>query len=330
MNASRIRRSLSPEKRTLALLFGLGSLICCPAQVEDLDSWKSPGAGPVWYNARIVLDDGSPPPTSIQVQGTCRGLKVTGDGVFHYVDPGGIPCTVVVRLRGFLTIRATRPAGGLILHRLGYEGGASMASISAGALGCPAQAGEDYGKGEAALGLGDRAAAEKWLRQTTSLCPGHSLAWDELGVVLQVSNRIEEARAAYETAVAKDPRSARALTHLAGLAIQESRHTAALELCERAIRLKPPDLPRLWFYYGLEGYGTGQFQAAEERLSRAIQEDRTHLFPLAEFLLGMTMAREGKMAGVKTHLRAYLAIEPGSLEADQARQMLEKTQAPKW
>jgi hypothetical protein len=30
-------------------------------------------------------------------------------------------------------------------------------------------------------------------------------------VILQVSNRIEEARAAYETAVAKDPRSSRAI-----------------------------------------------------------------------------------------------------------------------
>jgi Flp pilus assembly protein TadD len=255
-------------------------------------------------------------------------LKVTGDGAFQYLNPGGVPCTVTVSLRGFLTIRATLPAGALILHRLGYEGGASMASVSAGALECPAQAGEAYGKGEAAFGLGDRAAAEKWLRRVTSVCPGHSLAWDELGVILQVSNRIEEARAAYETAVAKDPRSARALTHLAGLAIQESRHAAALELCERAIRLKPMDLPRLWLYYGLEGYRTGQFKAAEERLSRAIEEDRRHLFPLAEFLLGMTMAREGEMAGASTHLRAYLALEPGSVEADQARQMLANTQAP--
>jgi hypothetical protein len=93
--------------------------------------------------------------------------------------------------------------------------------------------------------------------------------------------------------------------------------------------MKPVDLPRLWLYYGLEGYRTGQFTAAEERLSRAIQEDRTHLFPLAEFLLGMTMAREGKMASASAHFRAYLALEPGSVEADQARQMLEKTQAPK-
>jgi len=228
--------------------------------------------------------------------------------VFEYVDPGGIPCTVIVSLRGFTTIRAIRPAGAIILHRRGYEGGASMASIGAGTLECPGQAGEAYGNGEAAFGLGDRAAAENWLRQATSVCPGHSLAWDELGVILQVSNRIEEARAAYETAVAKDPRSARALTHLAGLAIQESRHTAALELCERAIRLKPMDLPRLWLYYGLEGYRAGQFKAAEERLSRAIEEDPMRLFPLAEFLLGMTMAREGEMAGASAHLRAYLGV----------------------
>jgi hypothetical protein len=40
------------------------------------------------------------------------------------------------------------------------------------------------------------------------------------------------------------------------------------------------------------------------------------------------MAREGKMASASTHLRAYLALEPGSAEADEARQMLEKTQAP--
>jgi len=327
MNALRTERSVSPKKRTLTLLFGLGSVICCPAQ--DIDPWKAPSAAPARYNARIVLDDGSPPPTSVQVLGTCGELKVTGDGAFDYVDSGGIPCTVIVSLRGFMTVHATRPTGALVLHRQGYEGGASMASISAGALGCPAQAGEAYGRGEAALGLGDRVAAEKYLRQATSVCPGHSLAWDELGVILQVSNRIEEARAAYETAVAKDPRSARALTHLAGLAIQESRHAAALELCERAFRLKPMDLPRLWFYYGLEGYRTGQFKAAEERLSRAIKEDRLHLFPLAEFLLGMTMAREGKVASASTHLRAYLALEPGSVEADQARQMLEKTQAPK-
>jgi hypothetical protein len=77
-----------------------------------------------------------------------------------------------------MTIRANRSTGGLILHRHGYEGGASMASISAGALGCPAQTGKAYGKGEAALGLGDQVAAEKWLRQAVSACPGHGLAWD--------------------------------------------------------------------------------------------------------------------------------------------------------
>ena len=106
---------VSPKKSTHTLLLGFGALIGCFAQSYDRE-WTAPG---VRNNARIVLDDGSPPPTSVQVQGTCRDLRVTGDGAFNYVDPGDIPCTVIVSLRGFMTIRATRPTGGLVLHRQG-------------------------------------------------------------------------------------------------------------------------------------------------------------------------------------------------------------------
>jgi tetratricopeptide (TPR) repeat protein len=171
------------------------------------------------------------------------------------------------------------------------------------------------------MGLQEWATAEKWLRTAVKACPAHSMAWDELGLALEMQGRLGEARAAYEKAVDADSRLVMPVVHLAGLALTTSQNGEALQLSERALRLNPVDLPRAWFYHCVASFDAGHFEAAEKSARRTIEEDRGHGFPRAEYLLGVLLVRKGESAEAEVHLRTFLKLAPSDADAGRARQL---------
>lgn len=209
----------------------------------------------------------------------------------------------------------------VMLQRLGTEGRAPTVHVRL--LACAART-KTYGLGEQAMGLRDWTTAEKWLRRTVEDCPDHSMAWDELGLALEMQGRTAEATAAYQKAADLDPDFIRPLVHLAGLALTASRNQEAFELSDRAVHLKPVNMPRAWYYHCLAGEATGRSAVAESSAQRTIEEDTQHRFPRAEFVLGAALAGRGDRTGAAMHLRRFLELAPVDPAAGRARQLLDQ------
>jgi Flp pilus assembly protein TadD len=325
----------------LALVFA--ALLAAPASLTaQMVTARVPGIGPL--HGRVVLDDGSPPPKGFTIMSTCGNLASWRDGTFtftreatqgrsgRYVSQAPQRCDLVISRRGFRTYHGILPDQDtiVVLRRIGSEE-TVLASVGWKELECSARQGAAYGEGEAAMGLRQWAAAEKRLRSAVEACPAHARAWDELGLSLEMQGRSEEARAAYQKSAEADAQLALPLVHLAGVALAAGRNTEALELSERALKLKPVSLPRAWFYHCVASFEAGHFDAAEKSARRTIEEDRQHRFPRAEYLLGEVLARKGKADEAAIHLRAFLRLAPDDPDAGRARQLaaeMEKSATP--
>jgi tetratricopeptide (TPR) repeat protein len=99
-------------------------------------------------------------------------------------------------------------------------------------------------------------------------------------------------------------------------------------MSERALQLNPVNMPRAWFYHALASFDTGNFEAAEKSALRAIDEDKAHAFPRAEYLLGVLLARKGESTNAAAHLRTFLELAPNDTYAERARQLLAEADKP--
>ncbi len=268
--------------------------------------------------AEAVLEDGGKPPSRPDFTYTNSCYVSLG------APPG--PCLVTASLKGFReTVEPMRSGGKtiVVLRRLGSDGEAyPRGMIHVEELRIPAAAQRAYAKGEVAVGRRNFAEAEKWFRTAVDAYPGHALAWDELGLILEQLGRRREAASAYRRAIEADPRLARPLVHLAGMAILAQKWQDAADLTAQALALKPPAFPRAWFYDALANFTLGQSDRAAESARQAVALDSEHAFPTAEYLLGMLLAAKGDDGPAAEHLVAYLKLAPRDRFATRARQRL--------
>jgi len=216
----------------------------------------------------------------------------------------------------------------VVLRRLGAEGEAfPKRTVEVGALRATPAAHKAYAKGEAAMGLHDVANAERWFRAAVNEYPGHALAWDELGLALEELGKPQEARSAYLLSVEADPRLARPLVHLAGLAIAAQSWEEAARFTARAIPLAPGDFPRAWLYDARANFMLNRLEQTESSARRVIDLDSGHAFPGAEYFLGMTLAASGDSGQASSHLRRYLELAPQGKFAEPARRRLAEVTA---
>jgi Tetratricopeptide repeat len=268
--------------------------------------------------AEAVLEDGGKP--------VSRPDFVYSDSCIPSAWGPATPCVVHVYLKGFR--EAVAPVSSIakttvVLRRLGAEGEPSpKRTVEVGALRVTPAAHKAYAKGEAAMGLHDVANAERWFRAAVAEYPGHALAWDELGLALEELGKPQEARSAYLRSVEADPRLARPLVHLAGLAIAAESWEEAASFTARAIALAPGDFPRAWYYDALANFALERLEQTESSARRAIDLDSEHAFPAAEYVLGVALAASGNSGGASWSLHTYLKLAPRGEFAEPARRRL--------
>jgi tetratricopeptide (TPR) repeat protein len=240
-------------------------------------------------------------------------------------------CVVHVYLKGFHDAVVPVSSTGkttVVLRRLGAEGEAfRKRTVEVGALRVPPAAHKAYAKGEAAMGLHDLAQAEHWFRVAVNEYSGHALAWDELGLAVEELGRPREAHSAYRRSVEADPRLARPLVHLAGMAIAAQSWEEAASFTARAIALELGEFPRAWLYDARANFMLKRLDQTESSARRAIDLDPGHAFPGAEYLLGMTLAAKGDSGEASSHLRSYLELAPQGKFAEPARRRLAEVTA---
>ncbi|HEX5226593.1 MAG TPA: tetratricopeptide repeat protein [Bryobacteraceae bacterium] len=296
------------------------------------------------YHSQIVTDDGSPLPTEPQIIPSlsdrlvqeCVIVNVFGSGSVQYLvnyrarpyDPATADmCSVTIRMRGFQTVTVTlRNDATIVLKRAGglHEG----STVTASSLKAPDAARKAFGKGRNAMDEEKWDNAQKNLQKAVEIYPDYAVAWSDLGEVLRHQSKGVEARAAFEKAVAADPKYIKPYVQLTILNLDEKRPQDAAEISGKAVAMNPLEFPELYFFNAVANYTLKHFDVAENSARRATELDSAHEIPRAELLLGSVLIARGDRAGAVRQFRKYLDLFPKAQDAEQVRKAIAQLEAP--
>jgi tetratricopeptide (TPR) repeat protein len=294
------------------------------------------------YIAMIVTEDGTPLPREPQIipsmttrlEPECAILNVFGNGAVNYVvnmrdrpyDPATNDiCSVTIRLKGYRTMQASlRKQGTVVLKRIGLHEGST---VSETALKAPEPAKKAYGKGVEAMTDEKWPSAQKNFEKAVQIDPDYAPAWSDLGQVLKEQSKATEARAAWEKAVQADPKYIKPYIQLTMLDLEEKHPEDAVTIAGRAVDMNPLEFPELYFYYAAANFNLKHYDLAEANARRAIDLDKDHEVPRAEYLLGTVLIAKRDRAGALQHLNKYLEIVPKAPDADQVKRTIAQLEA---
>jgi len=103
-----------------------------------------------------------------------------------------------------------------------------------------------------------------------------------------------------------------------------SNWNEVLRLTTRAIQLDSASYPEAYYLKGIAHFSLSQMTEAESAARKALDLDKQHRFPRAEFLLGNILWTKGDETGAAEHMRAYLALDPNCAEAARIKSYLAK------
>jgi Flp pilus assembly protein TadD len=211
--------------------------------------------------------------------------------------------------------------GTLVLHRLAAVQGTTLSVTTALA---PKKAQKEYEKGVSAARKGDFEEAEKHFGSATEIYPKFAIAWYALGEVNQRESRTDAARQAFQSAISSDNRYVSPYNQLALMAGQEGKWEEAADYSRKALDLNPVEFPSAYWYNAVSNFQLKRMDAAEKSALELLKLDTTHRYPQAEGMLGNIYLMKGDNAKAGEHLRAYLALNPNTKDAESVRHALDR------
>jgi predicted TPR repeat methyltransferase len=154
--------------------------------------------------------------------------------------------------------------------------------------------------------------AENLAKTIAQKYPDHQFSWKVLGVVFQLTGRLQESLIASQRSVAILPNDAEAHSNLGNTLKELGRLEEAEASYSKAIALKP-DLAEAHFNLGNTLKELGRLEEAEASYSKAIaiKPDLAE----AHFKLGNTLKELGRLEEVEASFRKAIAIKPEYAQA---------------
>src|SRR5690606_17371690 len=173
------------------------------------------------------------------------------------------------------------------------------------------QASEEVARGEALLAQGDAAGAEAIFRSAIEADPRDARAHLDLGLALEMQERLDEAESAYRAAIAIDPGLAEAQNNLGVLLRDQGRTDEAIAALREAVRARP-GFASAHLNLGLALEDAGEVEeaiAAYRRVTELAPRE-----PTSRIQLGLLLLAQGQRDEALIALRR--AVEPA--EGDRA------------
>jgi Tfp pilus assembly protein PilF len=161
--------------------------------------------------------------------------------------------------------------------------------------------------------IGNPDRAIECLRQAISIKPGSMEAWYNLGRLLVIKGKYDEAQSAFETALV-DGRQQRPLIYksLADLFLKTGKTREAITNFEYSLELQP-DQPEANFLLGKAYLADHQLEKAAGEFEKAIRLYRDN--PEAELGLAMIYGSKGRDSDAIVHYRRVIELETNSVTA---------------
>lgn len=153
------------------------------------------------------------------------------------------------------------------------------------------------------------AEAEKAARKAIELDAGNAVAYDQLGVALELRGMIDdETQNAYRKAVQLDPTFALAYAHLGRLLRRKGLESESSDAYGDAIRMAV-DVPTMILVAEVM-QSQQRYNESEQLLRRALKSDPKN--PTALFLLGRAMTTRGEYVEAEKVLKTSVEVSPNS------------------
>jgi tetratricopeptide (TPR) repeat protein len=214
--------------------------------------------------------------------------------------------------------------GTIVVHRLGKVEGTR---ISATSMQAPRDAKKAFERGQNFLKKGKKEEAAGEFSKALELYPKYAEAGVQLGDLYSDLGRREEAKKLYEQAIEADRQFLPPYFGLAVLAAREKDWKSVAELSERALALNAYEYPVAYLYDAAANYNLHNFDRAEKSARAGLRLDSQHRLPRMDFILANVLMKRGDYAGAAEQLRSFLHHAPPGAEADEARDMLARTES---
>lgn len=284
-------------------------------------------------SSTMMMPDASVSDTGFPGMGGSRGRSPIGGGVgggggIRETDLRG--CDLRANLAGFrsdqINLTGRRAfdnpdVGTVVLHRLGNVEGFTY-SMTSGAA--PKDAKKAYEKGL------DRMKKQKWpeaeeeLRKAVTEYPKYATAWFELGRSLEAQKKLEDAKSAYQQAVASDDKFVNPYLPLMTMFGREKKWQEAADMSGKVIKLNPFSFPQAYYINGVANLNLNNLEVAEKSAREAVKLDQQHRLPRAAHLLGIILAEKQDYPGALEQMRGFLMIAPNTPDADNVKKQIDE------
>ncbi len=318
----------------LAAVLIAAKLVSAQTQSANTNSTSNtpPGSGTVIVY--VVGEDGSPVNREFDVTITRAGILYTD----HYQTTNSQGMTQFGQLQ-FAAYQVTASAPGY------EEGGAEVevngtrnpATVTvtvtptddnsptppdAKGLMLAPKAKQEAAAGISAMHAGHYDDAQEHLEAAYKMAPGNPDVNEMLGELFITTKDFDKAQTYIERAISIEPDNATAQTDMGYLHVQRKEYAAAQSNLERAVALTP----RNWFTHwllGLSYLNLNQPAKAEQQATAAIKVGKGQAGD-AQYLLGESLALQGRNAEAIRALQQLLKDQPSSSHASSAKALIEK------
>ncbi len=297
-------------------------------------------AAVVVFRGKVVLDDGSSPGVRVPVERHCWGMDnrietvtdKTGQFIWKAeIDPlnqiSVARCSMTAVLKGYhsSSIDMTDPRFGtnpilpdLILTKAAEGPGLDLSEDTV-----PRSGQKAWDAGIKAMEERRWFDAERQMAATVKSAPKFSPGWSALGIALENQEKYEEARDAYQRAIAVDPKDPLPYYRVAHLQMASREWTQAAKTAETLIRMDTRRrFPAILVDAAVIRYHLGDLDGARSAIDEAIRIDKKHQLARAEYVLGMILEARQDYAAAGEHMNAYLRLDPKAADAAAVRERI--------
>jgi predicted Zn-dependent protease len=292
---------------------------------------------PVILHGKVMMEDGSAPPVQVAIERICSDQNGSMPGVLtdkkgEYIwrmniDPLETRSCVIrathagytsssVPVSGVDTTHTTLDLPPITIHNSVAEPDVIYFPEN----GLPGKAKSDFTAARKALDNRDTAGAASHLEAVVAAAPKFAPAWHGLGVVDENLQKSAEAQAAFEHAIAADPKLLPPYVMLARLCIKTKDWNCAAKASDALIKADLKHLySEIYLHQAVARYELKDLSGAEESVREAIRVDGNNKRPRAEYVLGRILEAKGDVAGAKEHMTKYLTMDPAPADIDLVR-----------
>jgi predicted Zn-dependent protease len=301
---------------------------------------------PVILHGKVVMEDGSAPPTAVAIERICSdangsapGPVTDKKGAYIWrmnIDPLETrDCVIrathtgytssVVGVSGIDTLHTTLDLPPITIR-------ASVSdpdTISFSDNNIPGRAKSEYTAAMKAVDARDLPGAASHLEAVVAAAPKFAKAWHALGVIDENLQKPIEARGAYEHAVEADPKLLPAYVMLARICIKTKDWNCAEKTSDTLIKVDAKhSYPEIYLHQAVARYELKDLSGAQESVQESLRLDARNKRPRAEYVLGRILEAKGDLAGAKEHMTKYLTLDPTPPDIDLVRRHIDNLGKP--